>query len=278
MLSKKMAIALALVLLFILSAVLLPSPTRQGPEPHPAAGVVLTIFGPFQEVAALVAGFTVSTWETYFDLVSTSRENHQLKNELAKAQESLNRLDETKRQNDRLRELLGFARQAERKIVTALVIAEDPSEWYNAIIINRGEADGVRKGLAVVTHHGVVGKVINTGYRYSQVLLITDPNSAMDARIARTRARGILEGARQGRCGFKYVMRQQEVTAGDMVVTSGMDRVFPPGLAVGTVEKTFSDGQSMFQEIVVSPHVDFSKLEEVLVILSAEKAFELDLQ
>lgn len=278
MFSKKTAIALALVLLFILSAVLLPSSTRQGPKPHPVASVALTIFGPFQEAAARIRNFTVSTWKVYFDLASAAGENAVLKKDLAMARQALNRLEEAKRENDRLRQLLGFARQAEQEIITALVIAEDPSDWYNAIVINRGRSDGVRRGLAVATHEGVVGKVINTGPHYSQVLLITDPNSAMDARSARTRARGILEGGRMGRCLFKYVMRQQDVAPGDLVVTSGMDRVYPPGLVVGEVQSTTKDAQSMFQEIVVLPGVDFSRLEEVLVILSPEKSLELDSQ
>lgn len=278
MFSKKMVSALAIIVLFVFTAVLLPASARHGPRAHPIGGIVFSVIAPVQEGVTRLTGFAVFVWETYFNLVSTSRVNRQLEKDLATARQNANRHREIERENERLRDLLGFARQSRRKVVTALVVAEDPAVWFDAIFINQGTADGVRKGLAVTTPTGIVGKIINAGPNYSQVLLITDRNSAMGARAARTRVRGILEGGHSGQCCFKYVQQKRDVAAGDEIITTGMDRVFPPGLAVGVVTKVIRDPQGMFQEIIVEPHVDFDKLEEVLVILGTDSVLEMDLQ
>ncbi|MBI9077568.1 MAG: rod shape-determining protein MreC [Desulfatibacillum sp.] len=267
MFSKKMGTALALILFFMFTAVLLPTFGSKDTQEHPAGSLFQILVAPFQEGVTRTTSFASSIWTTYFSLIDTARENEDLKREVESLQHRLHEYGETQRQNTRLKNLLGFAQDEGAKVVTALVVAEDPSDTFQAIFINRGSSHGVRNGLAVATPLGVVGRVIGVSPYQSKVLLITDPNFAMDARVARTRARGVLEGNADGPCQFQYVMQQDDVSLGDTVVTSGMDRVFPPGLAVGVVSRVRKGEQGMFQGIVVTPFVDFSRLEEVLVLL-----------
>ncbi|ACL05324.1 rod shape-determining protein MreC [Desulfatibacillum aliphaticivorans] len=270
MFSKKMGTALALILFFMFTAVLLPTFGTRGGQEHPADGVFQVLIAPFQDGVTRISSFVSTTWTNYFALVETARENKELRREVEFLQLIAHECGETRRQNSRLKNLLGFAQDEGGKVVTALVTAEDPSDTFQAIYINRGSIHGVEPGLAVATPLGVVGRIIDVSPYQSKVLLITDPNFAMDARVARTRARGVLEGAADGPCQFKYVMQQEDVSLGDMVVTSGMDKVFPPGISVGVVSRVRKAEQGMFQGIVVTPFVDFSRLEEVLVLLNSE--------
>lgn len=152
--------------------------------------------------------------------------------------------------------------------MAAQVIARDPTPWFRTVTINKGKADGLRKGMPVVIPEGVVGQVVATTGGYARVLLIIDPNNAVDALVQRSRARGVVSGGPGGACQFKYVLRKEDVRLGDTLVTSGLDRVFPKGFRVGMVSGLFRRHAGIFQEVTISPAVDFDKLEEVLVILT----------
>jgi len=113
--------------------------------------------------------------------------------------------------------------------------------------------------------------VVDVSSRYSKVMLIIDRNSSVDALVQRTRARGIIKGEASGHCLFKYVLRKDDVRAGDKIVASGLDGVFPKGLPVGDVKEVIRRTSGVFQEVRVVPYIDFEKLEEVLVILNPPK-------
>jgi rod shape-determining protein MreC len=122
-----------------------------------------------------------------------------------------------------------------------------------------------------VVPKGIAGQVTEVSSHYSKVLLIIDPNSAVDALVQSDRARGIIKGDAAGRCLFKYVLRKNDIAVGDIVVSSGLDGVFPKGLAVGKVSSIFKPKAGIFQEVTVTPYVDFEKLEEVLVVLNPKR-------
>jgi rod shape-determining protein MreC len=157
------------------------------------------------------------------------------------------------------------------RVCAAEVIGKDPSPWFKTIIIDKGKDDGVGKGMAVVIPEGIAGQIMDVSSRYSKVLLIIDPNSAVDVMVQRTRARGIIKGGPAGRCHIKYVLRKQDVSVGDQIISSGLDGVFPKGLAVGHVSGVIKRNSGIFQEVTVTPHIDFEKLEEVLVVLDHTK-------
>jgi rod shape-determining protein MreC len=118
----------------------------------------------------------------------------------------------------------------------------------------------------VVTHRGVVGRITEVSSYTSKVLLITDMNSSVDALIQRTRARGVVEGRGSSLCELRYVAGSDDVSVGDLVVTSGLCGIFPKGLPIGTVKDVEKDSFGLFQQIELVPSVELNKLEEVSVL------------
>jgi rod shape-determining protein MreC len=207
-------------------------------------------------------------WTHYFYLVSTEKENDNLKKMLAKAINVDNQCKETSLSNDRFRKLLDFKNASPLQSVSAEVIGKDPSQWYKTLVIDKGVSQGVTKGLSVIVPEGVVGQVIDASDHYAKVLLIIDSNSAVDALVQQTRAHGIIKGDSEGRCLLNYVSRKDIVNIGDAVVSSGLDGVFAKGLLIGKVTDINRNNSGIFQDIEVSPFVDFDKIEEVLVVIS----------
>jgi len=151
-------------------------------------------------------------------------------------------------------------------MIAVEVIGQDPTSWFKSVTINKGERDGVQKGMAVISPEGVVGQILKTAPHYATVLLMTDYNSAIDAVIQRTRAKAIVEGQEENRCQLKYLLRTEEVVVGDVVITSGLGGIFPKGLMVGEIRKVDKKGHGVFQYAELVPSVDLTKLEEVLII------------
>jgi rod shape-determining protein MreC len=189
-----------------------------------------------------------------------------VRKELREQKREVARLKEVELENERLRRLLAFRPQVQADVVTARIIGADALGLSRSLAIDRGTSDGVHKGAAVLAPEGVVGQVLLAGRHAARVLLITDHNSGVDGIVQRTRARGIVEGVLGGGCGLKFVKRTERLEVGDLVVTSGMDRVFPKGLPIGHIAAIDKRGQSLFQYATVEPTVDFARLEEVLVV------------
>jgi rod shape-determining protein MreC len=181
--------------------------------------------------------------------------------------EKNNQWRETELANERLRNLLNFQKAPTNQVVAAEVIGKDPSGWFKTLIIDKGKAEGLHKGLPVVLAQGIVGQVIEVSNHYSKVMLIIDRNSAVDALVQRSRARGIIKGASADRCRFEFVLRKHDVQIGDTVITSGLDGVYPKGLRIGRISDLSEPKADIFYDITVAPFVDYETLEEVLVIL-----------
>ena len=128
-------------------------------------------------------------------------------------------------------------------------------------------------GMPAVTAEGVVGRVVETSPRFAQILLAIDYNSAIDVFVQRSRVRGILAGRSERNCSLKYVLKNDDVVKGDVIVTSGMGGMFPRGLRLGAVTQVNSMSQDIFLEIEVAPQVNFHQLEEVLIILTEHAPF-----
>ncbi|MBW1727294.1 MAG: rod shape-determining protein MreC [Deltaproteobacteria bacterium] len=233
--------------------------------------IAISLIAPFQEAVSRSIRFVKDIWVHYFFLVETAKENDIYKKSLSHAVEKDNLHKELKLSNNRLRSLLNFQKSITNKVIAAEVIGKDSSPWFNTIMIDKGKDDGVKKGAAVVIPEGIVGQVAEVSTNYSKVLLIIDHNSAVDALVQRTRARGIIKGSSSDRCLFKYVLRKKSVVVGDTVVSSGLDGVFLKGLPVGQVSGVIRPNSGIFQEVSVTPYVDFEKLEEVLVVLNPRK-------
>jgi len=192
-------------------------------------------------------------------------------NQLSQAVENKNQWHETELANVRLRDLIDFQRNISERVVAAEVIGRDPSAWFKTVIIDKGEADGLTRGLPVVIAQGIVGQVIEVSKHYSKVMLIVDSNSAVDSLVQRSRARGVIKGEATDQCRLDYVLRKNDVRIGDTLVSSGLDGVYPKGLRIGYVSQVIEHDADIFHEVIITPFVDFEKLEEVLVILEVRK-------
>jgi rod shape-determining protein MreC len=241
--------------------------SRQQPPSVGVGSLALTLVAPFQEALSATLGLVSDTWRHYFWLVEVARQNERLKGELQRSEALGDHCRELQLANERLRQLLHFRTTVGGGgMVAAEVIGRDPSAWSRTLIIDKGSRDGLSQGQPAVVPDGVAGQVVEVAAHYAKVLLITDPNNAVDALVQRSRARGIVKGGEGGSCLLDYAMRKDEIRVGDTIVTSGLDGVYPKGLRVGSVTSVSRRHSGMFQDVVVSPFVDFEKIEEVLVI------------
>jgi rod shape-determining protein MreC len=185
------------------------------------------------------------------------------------------RLEEALQENARLAALLDYRKSFERTTVVARVIANDPRAEFKSITIDRGSADGIPLLAPVVGPRGLVGKVGTVGSHEARVLLINDPNSAVDAFVQRSRVRGLIVGSAwrtELKAGYyltrlEYLKRTSDIQEGDIVVTSGFDRVFPPGIPIGTVHDISASRYGVFSEASVVPFENLAELTEVMVVL-----------
>ncbi len=252
--------------LMILSLHLLSTGVRPGDLASRPQSALFEVMRPVQASMTGVTESGSSLVQGYLDLVGVRRENLRLKAELARVKTDQSRAAELETENRHLSELLALRSALGLKSVGANVIGSDASGISRSLVLGQGSESGLAPGMAVLSTQGVVGKIIATSRHASRVLLIDDHNSALDAFDQRTRARGIIAGVVDDGLTMKYVDRSQEVKAGDTVVTSGLDGIFPRGLVVGTVKSVSGEGPGMFLSVMVAPAVDFRGLEQVLVI------------
>ena len=260
-----MLIAIGVALFIAINLVVITMTSRQtlpvsGPE-----RIFITLTAPFQLLVEKTISFTTTIWKTYFSSVQAVKENAVLKKKLSEAQQIKNRNQELAKENARLKKFVAFTAAVPGTYVAARVIARDPSPWFKTIMIDKGEVHGLEKNAPVIVSEGIVGQIVTVSPGFSRVLLITDRNSAVDALVQESRARGMVKGSNENTCVFVYALRKDEIQPGEMIVTSGLDQVFPKGLKIGRVLDVKKEHSRLFQDISVQTSVDFDKLEEVLV-------------
>lgn len=255
------------ILIFLLALSLISANLHSRENMSFFESLVVGITSPVQKAVWGIIGGVGSVWRGYFYLVGLEKENQALKRELQELKLQMNRYREADLANERLRALLNFKKSIATPLLPAQVVAFDPSGWFQTILIDKGRNDGVVQDMAVVSAEGLVGRIIGVGSHHAKVLLILDGNSAVDGYIQRSRARGVLVGLGLELCLLKYVQRNEDVQVGDQVISSGMGGVFPKGLHVGTVQEVVRGSSGLFQRVEVKPAVNFSRLEEVLVVI-----------
>lgn len=250
----------------LISLHLLSTGVRPGSLASLPANALLEILSPLQSSATRLGESAESLVHDYLDLVNTGKENRHLKLELAKVKAQRTRLVELEKENRRLAELLELRDALHLSAVGANVIGGDAVGLSRTLLLGQGRDSGIKLGMAVVSAEGVVGKIIAASQHASRVLLIDDHNSALDAFDQRSRVRAIIAGVVDDGLTMKYVGRTADVKPGDTIITSGLDGIFPRGLLVGKVGKVVRGTSGMFLKISVKPAVNFSNLEQVLVI------------
>jgi rod shape-determining protein MreC len=235
--------------------------------------VVFGVFAEAQRGASAVVTGARQFWRSYIGLREVATENVRLRRELADAQIQL---QEQRALADRARALEGMLELRDRlklRTTAAGIIAASATTDFRAVTIDKGANDGLRPDMAVIEPGGIVGRVVVTAGRSAKVQLLIDRNAAAGALIERSRAQGVVLGVGDQWLRLEYVSETSDVALGDNVVTSGIDGIFPKGFVIGRVDQIERNGLT-YSEIVVRPAVDFSKLEEVLVVLTPTPASE----
>jgi len=265
---KSMVVAGVLVLISLNGLVFSLDIIRKSSFYEAAARAALFFVAPVQESFHSALGFVDEVWDHYFFLVSKGYANDALRAELAEARQKNHQCRELMLANERLRDLVHLKQKSPYKYMAAEVIARDPSPWYRTIVINKGRDAGIRSSDLVLTSRGIVGHVLQAAAGHATVVLIIDRNSAVDAMIQRSRTRGIARGSGNGKCRFDYTLRKKEVRINDVVISSGFDGIYPKGFRIGYVSKVVRRNAGLFQNIEITPFVDFKTLEEVMVLLN----------
>ena len=225
-------------------------------------------FGSFSELQrgtmSLIDGVR-GIWTGYIALQQVQQENTALKQELQTVQVRLQQERAEAQRTDNLRQLLELRERANLDTVAAEVIAGAASPDFKTITIDKGSSDSLETDMAVISPAGVVGRIILPSRRASKVQLLIDRNAAAGALIERTRVQGVVVGIGDGLLHMQYVPGTADVKTGDLVVTSGIDGIFPKGFVIGTIDHA-DRGAGAYHEIVIRPAVDFSRLEEVLIV------------
>ncbi|MCX7979380.1 MAG: rod shape-determining protein MreC, partial [Bdellovibrionaceae bacterium] len=189
-----------------------------------------------QEIFFLFSSEVQKTTRHYLDLINIKKENRLLRSENAQLKAQLNLFEELRLENARLQKLLGLRESTKMELVAAQVIGRDLVPDHSTLTINKGTSDGLKAGMAVITTEGAVGYIFRPSTETSHVLLLDDRFSVADGILQRTRSAGLLEGAAKGRGIFKYMEKADDVVPGDLVVTGGLDSIYPKGLPLAVVE------------------------------------------
>jgi rod shape-determining protein MreC len=225
---------------------------------------------PLEKVLVWVQSGTGNIWHNYFYLRGVRAENRALKAQIEQMRLEQVRMSQDADQARRLQALLAFKEQFISQTMAAQVIGASGSELSRSVYIDKGEKNGIRPDMAVITADGIVGKVWRVYHSSSQVLLIDDQSSGAGVILDKTRTQGILRGTSSGEVVIEKVMSDENIPVGERVLTSGGDGIFPKGLPVGSVTKV-SPGSELFLNIRVRPAADLSKLEEVLVVTKIDE-------
>ena len=227
---------------------------------------------PFEKVFVWMHSGAGNLWHNYFYLRGVRAENRELKQQIEQLRLEQVRLNEDAAQARRLQALFAFKEQFVSKTIAAQVIGSGGSEQSRIVYIDKGESDGIRTDMAVITVNGIVGKVLKIFRSTSQVLLIDDQSSGVGAILEKSRLQGIVRGTPAGEVALEKIMTDEAVQPGEIVRTSGGDRIFPKGLPVGVVTHVSNENRAdLFLNIRVRPSANLNKLEEVLVVTKLDE-------
>lgn len=257
--------------LLLLPAVMLHAHLKDPTSLNVFDKAVLRVSSPLQAAVSWVIEGVGGMWNRYVWLVDVEEENDELRAENDRLRRELAEARRRSHHTEVLEDLVALRRETPAETVGARVVASTVNPYFRVVRVGLDRGDGVEPGMAVLNADGLVGRVHHAYGDYSDVLLTTDPQSSVDVTVPRTGGRGVLTGVgaeSSYACKIEYLERGEEVQVGDVVVTSGLGGVFPPGIPVGTVSEVTTKEYELYQEVEVKPAVDFSSLQRVLVVLA----------
>ena len=268
--------AVILLALVIIPAVFLRANLRDPSELSWLDRALLQVSGPVQYVAEWAADGATSVIEDYVYLVDVNSDNDQLRAENNRLRREMRVSRGDAQRVHELESLLGLRERLATETMTARVIAKGISPSFRVVrlAVDQGEHAGLHAGMPVVANEGLVGQVRRVSGRFADVLLTIDPESRVDVVVGESRARGRIEGLGERnryRCRIQFDRADDQVTVGDEVFTSGLGKKFPASILIGYVSKIGDQEFGLHQEGEVTPSVDFTRLDEVLILTSGPK-------
>jgi rod shape-determining protein MreC len=267
---RKYKTAIFIVTLLVIAVIMFSYNLKYGADGSFFRKVVLEAVAPAQKVLSASVTSVKDDWLRYVLLVGIEEENKNLKNKINEFKATLILYQEGYLEAQRLRKLLSLTDDYHYHFVSARVIGREQAALSKTILINKGTTHGLKTGMPVIAPPGLIGRLVDVSWHVSKVLLFIDENSNVDAIVQRTRMQGIISGAGPRGLILKYISKTQDVKEGDVIVSSGIGGVFPKGLLIGQVSHVDRQDASLFLKINVAPFVDFSKLEEILILASEE--------
>ena len=263
----KATILVLILVAFIAISLIMPKKYFWGP----VKGIFSAAVAPVQKATFKGTSSISDFLSTIMRISQLSRENEELKKERDRLLAEKTELAEVAKENEILRDQLGFQQKAAFKLIPAEVIAKEPTNIQESIIINLGKNKGISEGMPVISSNMLVGKISEAGFNSSHVILITNPNSIINAMLQDSRASGLVKGELGYGLVMESIPQDVKINVSDLVVTSGLGGNFPKGLLLGEVSEIISKQSEIFQSATLRPVLDFSKLELVFVILGIEE-------
>ncbi len=240
---------------------------------------LLGALSPLQRGVGAVVGGVGEAWRGWAFHRETYEENRRLEGRVRQLETELQARSFQAQEAQRLRELLGLRQAVPMDTIAAQVVGRDGVPWFRTLTLDRGEADGITLDAPVMSPTGVVGRVFAVGPHAARVQVLLDRDGAAGVLVERSRVPGVVSGQVSSQAAgaedlvLKYVPERSDVVVGDVVVTSGIDRIYPKGLVVGRV-RFVGQGSGLFRDIRVEPSARFDRLEEVLVVRQVKELLE----
>jgi rod shape-determining protein MreC len=234
-------------------------------------GLALEVVAPLLKGAVGSISSISHVWKGYIDLRNTHQENQQLKMQVADFQRTLLAYEERIKELERLKTLKELQDSLMIPSVRARVIGGAAMQWYSSRILDQGSDAGVTKDCAAINAEGVVGRIVQVSRKASVLQLITDFDSGVGVLLENSRAQGVLKGEGNRQAYVEYVGSNEKVVAGEKVLTSGLDQIYPKGLLVGYVLGA-APSKLVFQKIEVNISANVFKLEEVLILKNKKES------
>lgn len=261
--------ALLLIALLIVQLLLMAGNVRDAAGSTLLEKSALRISQPVVAVSRAMGGGFSGVTGGFRDLTTARKENVHLRDEVVRLRGELDRYREESIENQRLRQLLMMKEHIAPRSIGAAVVTAVLSDQEHVIVVNRGTSDGVEPDQPVIAWGGAVGRVVFADSGHAKIRLLTDPNSGVAGLVQRSRQEGMILGRGKGLLEMVYVPSFADVALGDRIVTSGIDGVFPKGVGIGVVQA--SEAAGIARTILLEPEVEFSRLEEVLILTAAEE-------
>ena len=236
---------------------------------------VVTLFAPIVHAADAVMSSVKGVASSYIDVRNARKENLELREKVDELIAERNKALERAADLDSIRTQLALPARPPYRELAANVISRDPTLWFRRLILDRGTLDDVKRDMPVSAAGGIVGRIISVGPNFAMVQVITDKHAGVGAMLQNSRAMGEVRGLDNDRCELKNISTSENVEVGESVVTTGLDRIYPKGLLIGTVERIEVDPNAPWHRIIIKPAARVDRIEHVLVLLVEQKDLKL---